>query len=70
MPVFDLLKFKKFGKSGIPSAIGTLYYVWPVKTDIRKANLNNSIFFLSNSEKSFDFFYKFPDKQIPSLSYH
>lgn len=65
MPEFDLLKFKEFGKSGIPTAIGTLYYVWPVKTDIRETNLDNSIFFLSNSEKSFDFFTNFLTNKFP-----
>ncbi len=59
------LKLKEFGKSGIPSAIGTLYYVWPVKTDICETNLDNSIFFLSNSEKSFDFFTNFLANKFP-----
>jgi methylated-DNA-[protein]-cysteine S-methyltransferase len=62
---YTYLKFKGFGKSGIVSAIGTLYYVWPVKTDIRETNLDNSIFFLSNSEKSFDFFTNFLANKFP-----
>ena len=65
MSEFDLLKLKKFGKSGIPSAIGTLYYVWPVKTNGRETNLDKTIFFLSNSKKSFDFFKNFLADKFP-----
>jgi O-6-methylguanine DNA methyltransferase len=59
------LKLKEFGKSRIPSAIGTLYYIWPVKADVHETNLKNLIFFLSNSEKSFDFFTNFLTNKFP-----
>jgi O-6-methylguanine DNA methyltransferase len=94
MPEFDLLKLKEFGKSGIPSVIGTIYYVWHIRADRSKArldshanfesdinlnsksNFNNTtdlktggsgktIFFLSNSEKSFDFFLNFLTNKFP-----
>lgn len=68
MPEFDLLKLKKFGKSSILSAIGTLYYVWPVKTDGCGTNLDNTIFFLSNSEKSFNYFTDFLANKFPHCS--
>jgi O-6-methylguanine DNA methyltransferase len=94
MHEFNLLKLEGFGKSGIPSAIGAIYYVWNIKADRSKArlgshtnfksdinlnsksNFNNTtdlktgssgktIFFLSNSEKSFDFFLNFLANKFP-----
>jgi O-6-methylguanine DNA methyltransferase len=91
---FNLSKLKEFCKSGIPSFIGTIYYVWHINTDRSKAgfgryvnfesndNLNSksdfnntadlktgssekTIFFLSNSERSFDFFINFLTNNFP-----
>jgi O-6-methylguanine DNA methyltransferase len=97
MPEFDLSKLKNFGNSSFSSVIGTMYYVWPVKTDKNKAGLRSredsdsnvssesepdftsstdlkkgnpvkAIFFLSNSEKSFDFFKDFLKNKFPQSS--
>jgi O-6-methylguanine DNA methyltransferase len=55
MTELNLLKLKNFGKSSFSSVIGTIYYVWPVQAN----GLKKTIFFLSNSEKSFDSFTNF-----------
>ncbi len=69
MPDFKLLKLKNFGKSSFSSVIGTIYYVWPVQTGDSKAdqdgNPEKTIFFLSNSEKSFDFFVNYLRNKFP-----
>ena len=49
MPVFDLLKLKKFGKSSFSSAIGIIYYIWPVETVGSEANLKNEAYLNSDT---------------------
>jgi O-6-methylguanine DNA methyltransferase len=97
MPGIDLLKFKNFGKSSFSSIIGTIYYIWPIKTDRNKPGLSSqayldsyvsldsesgftsnadiktnnpgkTIFFLSNSEKSFGFFIDYLKNRFPDCS--
>jgi len=76
MPEIDALKFKYFGKSSFSSIIGTMYYIWPVHTGRSEAGLDidansdndaENIFFLSNSEKSFNFFIDFLKVRFPDF---